>query len=183
MAADHAPRRGVRVQNSHQVYAGRVPAEADLVCYWFEKAGQQIESGRAARAGLVATNSIRGGANRRALEAATSGLRIFEAWSDEPWVVDGAAVRVSLICFSHRGDRCVEEVRLDGETVDEIHTDLTARYAGVGVDLTSVRRLSENAAVAFMGASRRVLWTSQAISRASGSPCPPTRTAGPTPMY
>ena len=27
-------------------YAGRVPAEADLVCYWFEKAGRQIASGR-----------------------------------------------------------------------------------------------------------------------------------------
>ena len=51
-------------------YAGRVPAEADLVCYWFEKAGRQIASGKAVRAGLVATNSIRGGANRRALEAA-----------------------------------------------------------------------------------------------------------------
>ncbi len=143
------------VSRIRTMYAGRVLAGADLVCYWFEKAGRQIESGRAARAGLVATNSIRGGANRRALEAATSGLRIFEAWSDEPWVVDGAAVRVSLICFSHRGDQCVEEVRLDGETVDEIHTDLTARYAGVGVDLTSVRRLSENAAVAFMGASKK----------------------------
>ena len=43
-------------------YAGRVPAEADLVCYWFEKAGQQIAAGKATRAGLVATNSIRGGA-------------------------------------------------------------------------------------------------------------------------
>ena len=143
------------VSRIRTIYAGRVLAGADLVCYWFEKAGRQIESGRAARVGLVATNSIRGGANRRALEAATSGLRIFEAWSDEPWVVDGAAVRVSLVCFSHRGDRCVAEVRLDGETVDEIHTDLTARYAGVGVDLTSVRRLSENAAVAFMGASKK----------------------------
>ena len=26
-------------------YAGRVPASADLVCYWFEKAGRQIASG------------------------------------------------------------------------------------------------------------------------------------------
>ena len=51
-------------------YAGRVPAEADLVCYWFEKAGRQIVSSKAARVGLVATNSIRGGANRRALSAA-----------------------------------------------------------------------------------------------------------------
>ena len=29
-----------------KTYAGRVPAEADLVCYWFEKAGRQIASGR-----------------------------------------------------------------------------------------------------------------------------------------
>ena len=72
-------------------YADRVPAEADLVCYWFEKAGRQIASGKAARVGLVATNSIRGGANRRALQAATDSQRIFEAWSDEPWVIDGAA--------------------------------------------------------------------------------------------
>ena len=31
-------------------HAGRVPAEADLVCYWFEKAGQQIAAGKATRA-------------------------------------------------------------------------------------------------------------------------------------
>ncbi|MYN68506.1 MAG: class I SAM-dependent DNA methyltransferase [Acidobacteria bacterium] len=94
-------------------YADRVPAEADLVCYWFEKAGQQIVSGKTSRAGLVATNSIRGGANRRALQAATNTRRIFEAWSDEPLVIDGAAVRVSLVCFS-RGDDFVSGARLDG---------------------------------------------------------------------
>ena len=54
-----------------RTYADRLPAQADLVCYWFEKAGKQIQSGKATRAGLVATNSIRGGANRRALQAAT----------------------------------------------------------------------------------------------------------------
>ena len=132
-------------------YSGRVPAEADLVCYWFEKAGQQIASGKAKRAGLVATNSIRGGANRRALQAATDTRRIFEAWSDEPWVIDGAAVRVSLVCFSRAGDASVAGARLDGESVDEIYTDLTARRGGVGVDLTSVQRLPENVGVAFMG--------------------------------
>ena len=132
-------------------YAGRVPAEADLVCYWFEKAGQQIACGRAARAGLVATNSIRGGANRRALQAATGGRRIFDAWSDEPWLIAGAAVRVSLVCFSRADDELVREVRLDGQLVDEIYTDLTPRLGDVGVDLTAVRRLPENAGVAFMG--------------------------------
>ena len=132
-------------------YAGRVPAEADLVCYWFEKAGRQIAAGKATRAGLVATNSIRGGANRRALQAATDNRRIFETWSDEPWVIDGAAVRVSLVCFSRADDDSVAGARLDGESVDEIHADLTARRGGAGVDLTRVHRLPENASVAFMG--------------------------------
>ncbi|WP_419552883.1 class I SAM-dependent DNA methyltransferase [Candidatus Poriferisodalis sp.] len=132
-------------------YAGRVPAEADLVCYWFEKAGQQIASGRANRAGLVATNSIRGGANRGALEAATENRRIFEAWSDEPWMIDGAAVRVSLVCFSRTDDDFVIDSRLDGMTADVIYTDLTAQSGGVGVDLTKASRLAENAGVAFMG--------------------------------
>ena len=132
-------------------YAGRVPAEADLVCYWFAKTGQQIAAGKATRAGLVATNSIRGGANRRALQAAIDTRRIFEAWSDEPWVIDGAAVRVSLVCFSRIDDDSVSAARLDGQPVDEIYADLTARRGGAGVDLTVVRRLSENANVAFMG--------------------------------
>ena len=132
-------------------YDGHVPAEADLVCYWFEKAGQHIAAGKATRAGLVATNSIRGGANRRALQAAIDTRRIFEAWSDEPWVIDGAAVRVSLVCFSRIDDDSVSAARLDGQPVDEIYADLTARRGGAGVDLTVVRRLSENANVAFMG--------------------------------
>ena len=132
-------------------YAGRVPAEADLVCYWFEKAGRQIVSSKAARVGLVATNSIRGGANRRALSAAIDSRRIFEAWSDEPWVIDGAAVRVSLIYFARDDDACVSSARLDGEPVDEIYTDLTARRGSAGVDLTGARRLSENASVVFTG--------------------------------
>ena len=139
------------VSRMFATYAGRVPAEADLVCYWFEKAGRQIASGKAARAGLVATNSIRGGANRRALEAATDTRRIFEAWSDEPWVIDGAAVRVSLVCFSRADDESASGAWLDGQPVDEIYTDLTARRGGTGVDLTGVRRLPENAGVAFMG--------------------------------
>ena len=55
------------VSGIFRVYAGRVPAEADLVCYWFVKAGEQVGMRRANRVGLVSTNSIRGGANRQAL--------------------------------------------------------------------------------------------------------------------
>jgi type II restriction/modification system DNA methylase subunit YeeA len=57
------------VERLFAVYDGRVPAEADFVCYWVEKAWRAIEGDRAQRAGLVTTNSIRGGANRRALES------------------------------------------------------------------------------------------------------------------
>ena len=139
------------VSRLRQLYAGRLPAQADLVCYWFEKAGKQLQSGRATRAGLVATNSIRGGANRRALQGATDTRRIFEAWSDEPWVIDGAAVRVSLICFGRVDDESVVGLLLDGESVDEIYADLTARRGTTGVDLTGVRRLPENANACFLG--------------------------------
>ena len=133
------------------VYKGRVPGKADLVCYWFEKASRQIASGNARRAGLVATNSIRGGASRKALQAATAKSLIFDAWSDEPWINDGAAVRVSLICFSRMDDKSLQRKRLDGELVDEIYSDLTARRHGVGVDLTGVSRLASNRGIASMG--------------------------------
>ena len=132
-------------------YRDRVPREADLVAYWFAKAGQQIALGKSHRVGLVATNSIRGGANRRALAAATTGRPIFDAWSDEPWVIDGAAVRVSLACFAANGTPHTPDPMLDGESVDAIHADLTARRGDAGIDLTVARRLRENAGVAFMG--------------------------------
>ena len=139
------------VSRIFRVYDGRVPAEADLVCYWFVKAGEHLAAGHAKRAGLVSTNSIRGGANRRALQTAIADRPIFEAWSDEPWVIDGAAVRVSMVCLSRPEDGSVSERRLDGEPVDVIHADLTATRAGSGIDLTGARRLHRNMGVAFMG--------------------------------
>ena len=139
------------VSRMFAVWKGRVPREADLVCYWFVKAGEHIASGKATRVGLVATNSIRGGANRRALQAATNGRPIFDAWADEPWVIDGAAVRVSLICFSGTDDHDRWETRLDGGPADEIHADLTARREGIGIDLTRAKRLPANSGAAYMG--------------------------------
>ena len=41
--------------------------------------------------------------------------------------------------------------RLDGQPVDEVYTDLTARRSGAGVDLTGAQRLPANGGVAFMG--------------------------------
>ena len=127
-------------------YQGRVPGGADLVTYWFEKARAQIESGKCRAAGLVATNSIRGGANRRVLDRIAESGRIFEAWGDEPWVNDGAAVRVSLVCFDN-GEPS-RNASLDGLAVETIYPDLTAAQ---GLDLTAARPLPENANTSYLG--------------------------------
>jgi hypothetical protein len=133
------------VDNLFSAYQGRAPAEADLAAYWFVKAWERIKLGGLEAAGLVSTNSIRGGANRRVLEPIVAERRIFDAWSDEPWVIDGAAVRVSLTCFG--AELNPDLPRLDGRTVKRINTDLS----GAETDLTAARRLSENTRIAFMG--------------------------------
>ena len=129
------------------VYKGRVPDGADLVTYWFEKARAQIAAGQARAAGLVATNSIRGGANRRVLERVLTDAPIFDAWSDQPWVNEGAAVRVSLVCFGGHADG----VMLDGAPAATIHADLTS---GAGLDLTQAKPLVENADTSFQGSQK-----------------------------
>ena len=140
------------VSSLFKVYKDRVPREADLVCYWFVKAGERLVTHDSSRVGLVATNSIRGGANRRALEQASSGMLIFDAWDDEPWVVEGASVRVSLVCFADsEGAPASIGRRLNGGTADEIYADLTARRGTKGLDLTTAHRLVQNKGVAFMG--------------------------------
>jgi type II restriction/modification system DNA methylase subunit YeeA len=122
-----------------------VPGGADLVCYWFAKAWEGIATGRFARAGLVATNSIRGGANRAVLKPVVEGGRIFEAWSDEEWTVEGAAVRVSLVCFDGMNGG---PARLDGAEVGEVYSDL---HTASGVNLTLAASLQENRGICLQG--------------------------------
>ena len=134
-----------------RAYAGRVPGGADLVTYWHEKARAEIEAGRVQRAGLVSTNSIRQGANRKLLERIRETGRIFNAWSDEPWINEGAAVRVSLVCFDAGSDDG-PAVMLDGQPVAEIYADLKGRQQGsAGADITTARPLPENAGRSFFG--------------------------------
>jgi type II restriction/modification system DNA methylase subunit YeeA len=133
-------------------YNGRVPGGADLVTYWFDKAWKQIEAKKSRRAGLVATNSIRGGQNRKVLDAISAHGRIFEAWSDEPWILEGAAVRVSIVCFSDAADAASGNLKLDGQCVAEVYPDLTSRsVTGDGVNLTRLGRLDENRNICFQG--------------------------------
>ena len=133
------------------VFKGRVPGGADLVCYWFEKARKAIETNGLGAAGLVATNSIRGGANRKVLDSIVNNSHIFEAWSDLSWVNDGAAVRVSLVCFGHNNIAV-----LDGLPVSSIYADLTAGSCNdANTDLTSAQVLTETGGSCFMGASKK----------------------------
>lgn len=101
-------------------YKGKVPESADLVSYWFAQCADAIVKIRAA--GLVASNSIRSSGSNIPLQAFAAELPIFCAWSDLAWVVDGAAVRVSIICGS-RDDYA--EMRLDDRLVPYISPSLT----------------------------------------------------------
>ncbi|MDZ7862221.1 class I SAM-dependent DNA methyltransferase [Acidovorax sp.] len=133
-----------------KVYADRVPGGADLVCYWFEKSRKAIEANGLGAAGLVSTNSIRGGANRKVLDAIGETTRIFEAWGDEGWVNDGAAVRVSLVAFGHAD----QPARLDGAPVAAIAADLSAQDSAGSGDLTTAAKLSANAGASFIGTQK-----------------------------
>ena len=137
------------VARLRRAFAPSVPGGADLVSYWFAIADRMVRAGRAGRAGFLATSSIRGGANRAVLEELGRHHAIFEAWSDEPWVLNGAAVRVSLVCFGHPGRPGAP--LLDGRPVERIHADLT----GSAFDLTRAVELAENEGVAFNGVSRK----------------------------
>ncbi len=132
------------VSTIREVYRTRVPGAADFVCYWFSKSHDALTSRKAHLCGLVATNSIRGGANREVLDTILDDGCVFEAWSDEPWVLDGAQVRVSIICFSIEAVGSI--ALLNGEPVAEIFSDLTAR-----VDLSEAQQLTQNGACAYIG--------------------------------
>ena len=128
-----------------KLYGGRLPNFSDLCCYWFEKARAQIEAGRAKRAGLLATQGIRGGANRKVLERIKQTGDIFWAMSDRDWILDGANVHVSMVGFD---DGSSDLRALDGKVVSRINPDLTAT-----ADLTSAGSLMENSGLSYIGPS------------------------------
>jgi type II restriction/modification system DNA methylase subunit YeeA len=131
------------VEDLFSVYKARLPSMSDLVCYWFEKARAQIEDGKGKRAGLIATNSIRGGMNRRALERIKQSGDIFFAESDRPWILNGAAVRVSMVGFDIGSE---QHKVLDGAPVQNINADLTG-----SLYLSAAKRLRENGGIGFVG--------------------------------
>ena len=135
------------VDNMFTLWDERVPREADLCCYWFEKGRQMIERRRAKRIGLLATQGIRGGANREVLRRIKAVGDIFFAESDRDWILDGAHVHVSMVGFD---DGCEADRRLDGQSVARINVNLTT-----AADTADAKRLGSNRSIAFMGVTKQ----------------------------
>jgi methylase of polypeptide subunit release factors len=125
-------------------YAGAVPASADFVTYWFAETRTSIEKNGLQGFGLIATKSISKGTSNKPLDDILSrtSFRIYDAWRNEPWVIDGADVRVAIICASP-----VERCRfLDGRPCQTINRDLTC-----GFDISPAKTLLQNRKTAFQG--------------------------------
>ena len=101
-----------------------------------------VEADQVERVGLLATQGIRGGANRRVLERIKKTGDIFLAWSDEPWIVEGAAVHVSFIGYD---DGTEDSRRLNGQSVTQINANLTAGTGNPCVHLSCLHLAIEPA--------------------------------------
>ncbi len=120
-----------------------LPNSSDLCCYWFALALQCLAKSDSCRGGLLATQAIRSEASRNVLKKLTTRATIFCAWSDKSWLLDGASVNVSIICFS---SDLTEQAMLDGRPVTSINSDLTS-----GTDTSASLKLSENQGIAARG--------------------------------
>ena len=127
-------------------YDDALNARADLCVYWHELARRQIERGASQAAGLLATNSIVGPYSRQVLERISESGRIFFAYSDEEWVNDGAALRISIV--GQTAGNGTDSV-LNEQVVSHINPDLTSGPYVVGAP-----QLAENERVAFTGDQR-----------------------------
>lgn len=128
----------------YAAYRGVVPASADLVSYWFANATVLAKGGRLSALGFIATKSVGKGASNQPLSRLVSetDFRIFSASRNEPWVVDGAEVRVAIVCAMPTPTH----FELDGEPSGPINTDLTS-----GLDVSKAKPVSQNRNVAFQG--------------------------------
>ena len=137
------------VDELRAIFSGRIPGQSDLCCYWFEKAREQIEHGDCKRAGLLATQGIRGGANRTVLERIRETGGIFFAESDRNWILAGANVHVSMVGFA-LVENCPSPRLLDGMEVTEINPNLTSASRS-----TDAVILNQNARVGFIGVAQK----------------------------
>ena len=131
------------VEELRRIYSNRIPGQSDLCCYWFEKARELVEQNKCDRAGLLATQGIRGGANREVLKRIKGTGDIFFAVSDREWILDGANVHVSMVGFDSGKEKAKS---LNGKPVLVIEINLSESG-----DLPSAQPLQENSETCFLG--------------------------------
>ncbi len=131
------------VEELRKIYGDRIPGQSDLCCYWFEKSRELIEEKKCQRAGLLATQGIRGGANREVLKRIKETGDIFFAESDREWILNGANVHVSMVGFDC-GSETVKS--LNGKPVSVIEINLSEDGG-----MPSAQPLLENSEVCFLG--------------------------------
>ena len=118
------------------LYSERVPAFADLVCYWFEKARAQIETGKCQRAGLLPP--------KLSVEASTASCSnrsrrpVTYSWHG-PIATGYLTVQTSTFQWSRLMTATKRPKILDGKSVQQINPDLTSVS-----DATTAFRLKEN---------------------------------------
>jgi len=134
------------VDRVRALYDGRIPGQSDLCCYWFEKARAHIAAGKCKRAGLLATQNIRGLANREVLKRIVQSGNIFWAESDRPWVLDGANVNISMVGFD---DGTETQIVLDGCSVQRISAVLSSKS-----DVSAARCIPQSEGKAFVGSCK-----------------------------
>jgi hypothetical protein len=115
-----------------------VPAAADYVMYWWDKAAELVRGGQVQRFGFITTNSLRQVYDRRVIEhhlSAEPPLSLLFAIPDHPWVdaADGAAVRVAMttaVAGNQAGtlQTVVAEVSGADDTVERSLQPLTVRF-------------------------------------------------------
>ena len=110
------------VNRLRAAYGDDLDGRVDLCVYWHELARRQIVEGASSRAGLLATQNVRGSFSRPVLERIAESGSIFFAYSDEAWINDGASVRISIVGQDDGSER---EYVLNGESVSQINPDLT----------------------------------------------------------
>jgi hypothetical protein len=143
-----------------------VPAAADYVMYWWDKAAELVRSGQVQRFGFITTNSLRQVYDRRVIEhhlSAEPPLSLLFAIPDHPWVdaADGAAVRVAMttaVAGNQAGtlQTVVAEVSGADDTVETefatTHGQISADLR-IGPDITKARSLLANRDMSNRGVS------------------------------
>jgi hypothetical protein len=141
------------------------PGSWDFVMFWWQKAGECIQSNHTRRFGFITTNSISQTFNRglidRFLSNPSHPIHIAYAISDHPWIdsSDGAAVRIAMTVAGkgrHEGrlEQVIGEIPSEnGELIVQTRAtrQVISSDLGHGVSIAEVVPLLSNEKLCFQG--------------------------------